>query len=155
VRWHYRDPPLVWLFLATYAAHVVEEWFGGFPEWFAVVAGRPLSREAFLVINALAFAAMAAAIRAAIRREALGWLAIAIATVVLINGAAHLLASLVTRTYSPGLLTGVILYLPLAQLALLRAWHQVSPSLFWRGIAAGVAAHAVVTTTALAVAYSA
>jgi hypothetical protein len=150
MRWEYRDPPLVWSLVAAYAAHVAEEYFGGFPEWFAVLAGRPLPREDFLIINAIALVAMIAAARAATRREPLGWLAIGIATILLVNGAAHLLASLVTGTYSPGLITGVVLYVPLGQLALLRAWHQVSPSYFWRGVMAGVAAHVLVTTTALA-----
>lgn len=149
MKWHYRDPPLVWLLVAAYAAHLAEEYFGGFPEWFALIAGNPMPRDVFLIINAVALAAMAAAAGAATRREPFGWLAIGIATILLVNGAAHLFASLVTGTYSPGLITGVVLYLPLGQLALIRAWHQVSPSFFWRGAGAGVAAHAVVTLTAL------
>jgi Protein of unknown function with HXXEE motif len=92
---------------------------------------------------------MVLAARAAIRREQLGWLAIGVAAILLVNGTAHLLASLVTGTYSPGLITGVVLYLPLAQLVLLRAWHQVPASLFWQGVGTGLIAHVVVTLTAL------
>lgn len=152
MRWRYDDPPLVWLFVASYAAHILEEYFGGFPEWFAAVAGSPLPRADFVIINALALGAVALAAFAATRRPALGWLAIGIATVAFINGLAHLLASLMWATYSPGLITGVILYLPLSQLALLRAWHQVPPSFFWGGVIAGLLAHTAVTLTALAVA---
>lgn len=151
MRWHYRDPPLVWLLVGAYAAHVVEEWFGGFPQWFAVLAGRPLPADAFLTINAIALVVMAASAAAATRRESFGWLAIAIATIELVNGIAHLLGSIVTTSYSPGVITGVILYVPLAQLALLRAWGQVAHAFFWRGVAAGVLAHVIVTMTALAV----
>jgi hypothetical protein len=149
VRWDYRDPPLVWLLVAAYAAHVVEEYVGGFPEWFAVLSGRAMPREVFLAINAIALVAMVLAARAAIRRAPLGWLAIGIATILLVNGVAHLLASVVTGTYSPGLITGVVLYLPLAQLTLLRAWHQAPPWLFWQGVGTGVIAHVAVTLTAL------
>jgi hypothetical protein len=147
-RWHYRDPLLVWLLVAAYALHIVEEYVGGFPEWFAYLAGAPLGRGEFLVLNAVGLGAMAAAARAATREESLGWLAIGIAAILLLNGVAHLTASLVTGTYSPGLFTGVILYLPLGQLALLRAWLQAPREFFWRGVAVGVAAHLVVTLTA-------
>jgi hypothetical protein len=152
VKWHYRDPPLVWLIVGAYAAHIVEEWFGGFPEWFGQLTGRPLPHDTFLIINAVGLAVMAAAALAATRRESLGWLAIGIATIALVNGAAHLLGSIVTGTYSPGLLTGIVLYLPLGQLSLTRAWYQVHRAFFWRGVAAGVAAHTIVTFTALALA---
>jgi hypothetical protein len=150
VRWHYRDPPLVWLLVGAYAAHVAEEWFGGFPRWFVFIAGRPLPADAFLTINAIAFVVMTAAAAAAIQRDSFGWLAIAIATIELVNGIAHLLGSIVTTSYSPGAITGVVLYIPLAQLALLRAWGQVEHAFFWRGAAAGVLAHVLVTLTALA-----
>ncbi len=149
VRWSYRDPPLIWLFVAAYALHIVEEYLGGFPEWFGFIAGGPLGRDAFVIINMFGLAAMSAAARAAARRESLGWIAIAIATVVFVNGIAHLLGSLVSASYSPGLITGVVLYLPLGQLALIRAWRQVTPSFFWRGVATGLAAHAVVVFIAV------
>ena len=150
MRWHYRDPPLVWLLIAAYVVHVVEEWFGGFPRWFRLIAGRPLPSDVFLTINTIAMVVLIAAAVATTRRESLGWLAIAIATIELVNGLAHLLGSMVTASYSPGVITGVLLYVPLAQLALLRAWEQVSRPFFWRGVAAGIVAHALVTMTALA-----
>jgi hypothetical protein len=37
MRWHYRDPLLAWLLPLSYALHILEEWFGGFPEWMAVM----------------------------------------------------------------------------------------------------------------------
>lgn len=148
MRWHYRDPALVWLFVAAYGAHLLEEFFGGFPQWFAVVLGRPLPIPAFLVINGVALVAMILAVRAATRRESLGWLAIAVATVLFVNGVLHLLSTLAWGRYSPGLITGVVFYVPLGLLALLRAWHQVSEPFFWRGVGAGLAAHAVVIVVA-------
>jgi hypothetical protein len=149
MRWRYDDPPLVWLFVAAFALHIVEEHVGGFAEWFAAVAGRPLPRADFLIINLIALALMAIAARVSTRRPPFGWLAIGIATVALINGLAHLLASLAWASYAPGLITGVLLYLPLAQLALIRAWQQVPRPFFWRGVVAGAVAHVVVTVTAV------
>ena len=66
-----------------------------FTEWLAIVAGAPLPRAAFLAIN--------------------------VAAGLFINGLLHMLAGVVTGTYSPGLFTSVVLYLPLGGLALLRA----------------------------------
>jgi hypothetical protein len=149
MRWQYRDPLLVWLMPAAYGLHILEEWFGGFPEWLTVLGRNPLPRNAFVVINAMAFTTMILAARAAVRREAQGWMAVAIATILLTNGLAHLFASLGTGSYSPGLFTGVILYLPLGNLALLRAWEQAGAS-FARGVWMGLGLHALVAVIAIA-----
>jgi hypothetical protein len=148
MRWRYNDPPLVWLLVAAYLAHVGEEYFGGLPQWLAMIFGGELSVETFLVINALGLAVMIAAARLSTRSESYGWLTIGIATVVLVNGLLHLLGSVFTGTYSPGLITGIVLYVPLGQLALLRAWQQTGESFFSKGVAAGLAAHALVSLIA-------
>ena len=151
-RWQYNDPLLAWLLVAAYAAHIVEEWFGEFPEWVAIVAGAPLPRGAFLAINAVALLLVIAGTRVATRGAARGWIAIAIAAVLFINGLLHMLGSVVTGTYSPGLFTSVVLYLPLGGLALLRAWYQAPEGWFGRGVLVGVAAHAGVSLLAFAIA---
>jgi hypothetical protein len=148
VRWHYRDPLLVWLLPLAYALHILEEWSGGFPEWVGRVVGSPLPRPAFVLINATAVFLMVLATRATTRREANGWMGVAVATILLINGLAHLLGSLATGTYSPGLFTGVVLYLPLASLLLLRAWTQTQEGQFGKGVLAGIALHALVVVVA-------
>lgn len=150
MRWHYRDPLLLWLFVPAYLAHLAEEWWAGFPEWIAAFTGRPLPGEAFLAINAAALILLFAATMAATRRESAGWLAVAIATVFTLNAVLHLLGAFASASYSPGMVTGVVLYVPLGLLTLLRAWHQQLPSQFARGVAAGVAVHAVVIVVAFA-----
>jgi hypothetical protein len=152
MRWHYRDPPLAWLLVAAYAAHVVEEWVGGFPEWLALVAGAPLPRVAFVAINAAAMGAIISATRAAIRHDSLGWMAIAIAALLFANGVLHILGSIATGAYSPGLFTGVVLYLPLGQLTLMRAWQQAPPGVFARGVLSGLGVHAAVSLLAFTLA---
>jgi Protein of unknown function with HXXEE motif len=151
MRWHYRDGPLLWVFPPAYLAHLAEEvWAGpGFPEWFALVAGRPLPRGAFAAINLIAFAVLLAGIRAAIHRESAGWIAIAIASVVSLNALLHIAGSVLTGTYSPGLITGVVLYLPAGQLLLIRGLHQVEPPRFIRGVMAGIAIQIAVVIAAM------
>ena len=154
MRWHYRDALLVWLFPAAYAVHILEEWFGGFPEWLAIVGGAALPRTAFVIINLAGMGLMVAAARASTRREEHGWMAVAIATIVLVNAAVHILGSIVTGTYSPGLFSSIILYLPLGHLAMLRASSQTSGQALRRGILAGIAVHALVVVVALAISYA-
>ena len=148
MRWHYRDPQLVWLLPCAYAAHLLEEWFGGFPEWVRLTVGSPLPRPAFLAINAVAIVLMLVAVRLSTRREESGWMAIAIATIIGINGVGHILGSLATRSYSPGLITGVVLYLPLAKLVLRRAWLQSRRETWRMGVIGGIAIHAAVVIVA-------
>lgn len=150
MRWQYRDAALLWLFPPAYLLHLTEELWGGpgLPQWFATIIGRPLPRPAFAIINAVAFALLIAGIRMAVRREAAGWIAIAIATVVTLNALLHIAGTVVTGRYSPGMITGVVLYLPLGHLLLIRAWSQVERSRFTRGITAGVAIHVVVIVVA-------
>src|SRR5687767_11837991 len=116
MRWHYRDPLLVWLLPIAYACHLVEEWLGGFRLWMAAVTGAPIPAAAFVAINAVAFVLFLAAGRETTRRESAGWMAVAMATILLVNGVAHILGTLAFGSYSPGLITSVILYLPLSQL---------------------------------------
>ena len=153
VRWRYDDPPLVWLLVGAYAAHLVEELVGGFPNWLGTVIGRPLAGRDFLIINAVGVGAMIVAAYLSATRATLRWLAVGMATVLLVNGLLHLAGSLATGTYSPGLITGIVLYVPLGQLVLLRASDQAPRAFVWRGVLAGLAAHAAVTLTAFGAAY--
>jgi uncharacterized protein with HXXEE motif len=150
VRWHYRDPELLWLFVPAYGVHLVEEWFAGFPTWVASVFGRPLPTAAFFTINAVAMVLALVGIRAAVRTERYGWIGIAIATVFLINAMSHLAGSLLTGSYSPGLFTAVALYVPLASLTMIRAVDQAPRGQLLHGAIAGALVHAAVFIVAYA-----
>ena len=151
MRWHYRDPLLVWLLPLCYSIHILEEWFGGFPEWIALIVGSALPRSAFVIINAVALGVMILATRATTRREANGWMGIAIATILFVNALLHIFGSLVTGSYSPGLFTSVVLYLPISQLVLMRGWSQADGAMFRQGVVAGLALHALVIAVAFGV----
>jgi hypothetical protein len=144
VRWHYRDAGLLWLFVPAYAAHVGEEWIGGFPRWIGTIVGRPLPTGAFFIVNGVALLLVVAGIRAAIREDKYGWIAVAVATVALVNTAAHAAGAALTGSYSPGLITAVVLYVPLGSLALIRALDQAPRPQVTRGIVAGLLIHAAV-----------
>ena len=111
-----------WLFPVTYAIHILEELWGGagFSAWLASVAGVELAARRFLIWNALALLLMAVGVGLALRFRNLRWLLLAYGVAFLLNALSHLAASLYTVSYSPGLLSGLLLWLPLGTLALLR-----------------------------------
>jgi hypothetical protein len=152
VRWHYRDAGLLWLFVPAYLAHVGEEWLGGFPEWIATVVGRSLPAATFFVVNGVALVLLIAGLRAAIRTEKYGWIAVAVATVALVNTLAHAGGAALTGSYSPGLITAVVLYVPLGSLVMIRALDHAPRALLARGIAAGLLIHAGVFVVAFTLA---
>jgi hypothetical protein len=148
-RWSYRDAALLWLFAGAFAIHVAEEWVGGFPEWVAGVVSRPMPPAAFLIINGVAMALLIAGVRAAIRSESNGWIAVTIATIALVNTLAHVAGAVLTRGYAPGLISAVVLYVPLGSLTLIRASDQARDQVA-RGAVAGLLLHGAVFVIALA-----
>jgi hypothetical protein len=150
VRWQYRDAGLLWPFAPAYAMHIAEEWFAGFPGWAARITGRPIPETAFIVINAVAMVLLLAAVRAATRDERHGWMAVGIATIFLVNTVAHAAGAVMTQSYAPGVISAVVLYVPLGALTMIRAFEQAPRAQLARGIIAGVLVHAIVSILALA-----
>jgi hypothetical protein len=109
---------LVWAPLAAACAHIFEEfaWPGGFMVWYREYRGPAASRitPRFLVlINAALLIGCwdaAAATDTPVTRAF--WLAMC--AVLGANGCWHLWAAARTHRYSPGVITGVLLYIPLA-----------------------------------------
>ena len=149
-RWSYRDGALLWLLAASYAIHVAEEWFGGFPAWVARIVSRPMPTGAFVIINATAMLLMIIGVRAAIKRETSGWIAVTIATIALVNTLSHLGGAFVTRGYAPGVISAVVLYVPLGSLTMIRALDQARGQVA-RGVVVGLLLHAAVFVIAFAV----
>jgi hypothetical protein len=149
-RWSYRDGALLWLLVAAFAIHVAEEWFGGFPAWVARIVSSPMPGAAFLIINGIAFLLMVIGVRAAVRNEASGWIAVTIATIALVNTASHIGGAILTQGYAPGVVSAVVLYVPLGALTMIRALDQ-APGHMARGIVTGLLLHAAVFVIAFAV----
>jgi len=140
-----------WLFPATYAIHILEELWGGvgFTAWLAGVAGVELAARQFLVWNALALLLMTAGVALTLRFRHLRWLLLAYGVAFLLNALTHLAASLYTNSYSPGLLSGLLLWLPLGALALLRFRKTLSRRGRRAGLLVGLTMHAVVLALTL------
>ena len=112
------SPAVPWLPLGAICLHLVEEfvWPGGFGDWYRRYrperASSVTTRFLFW-INAL-FVAMAL-VAGAFGLRPLGiafWLVVA--SLAAANGAFHLWATYRSRSYSPGVVTGLVIYIPLA-----------------------------------------
>lgn len=135
-----------WLFPLTYLVHIAEEYWGGigFPAWVSRVAGAELTPERFLQLNIFAWILMFACILLALSVKPLGWLVISFGTTSLINALAHLAGSIITISYSPGLISGLLLWLPLGIYTLHRSRKLASRRAFLAGVSVGVLLHGLV-----------
>lgn len=132
----------------TYAAHIAEEYWGGFPAWASLQTGLALTEPMFLRLNLLFLGVMTSGVIAALVFEPAGWLLIPLGTAVLINAAAHLVATALTRSYSPGVVTGALLWVPLGVAILVAARRRWPRPRVVAGIVTGVLLHVLVPLSA-------
>jgi hypothetical protein len=135
---------------AAYTLHLAEELFGGegFELWTERALGLPVSTTRFLVLNGIAWPIFVALTVAALRKPALAWVPAAFGTLVVVNGSLHLLGTLSTGSYSPGLATGLLLYLPIGGYSVVWGSRHLPPRAFSASVAAGVLAHVLVAAMA-------
>jgi hypothetical protein len=109
---------LAWSLLAVASLHIIEEFFwpGGFPDWYKRYrpqVASSMTTRFFVVMNAVLLVACALAGIYGMTRRGIGlWLTLA--ALLAANAWFHLLGTFATREYSPGLITGLALYVPLA-----------------------------------------
>jgi len=139
-----------WIFPACLLAallHILEEYVypGGFPDFMKRMAPRFASfitaRFAVMINGGFLLLCLFAAV---LGRSAPVF-SLSVAALLFVNGLTHFLASLRTRGYAPGVITGVLLYMPLGVMAFslfLRA-GELSPGQMILSILIGVAYQAV------------
>jgi hypothetical protein len=137
-----------WLFPISYLIHIAEEYWGGFPAWIARFWGVESSLNNFLSWNGGAWVVMTLGVAVALKTKSYRWLLVSFATVFLVNGVVHALASVVTVSYSPGLISGLLLFVPLGLITLRRARREMNARTFRAGVILGVVMHGVVVLLA-------
>lgn len=137
-----------WLFPFSYLIHIAEEYWGGFPAWIARFWGVESSLSNFLSWNGGAWVMMTVGVIVVLKTKSYRWLLVSFATTVLINGVVHAVASVVTLSYSPGLVSGLLLFVPLGAITLRRARTRMNRRTFRAGLIVGVLMHAVVVLLA-------
>jgi Protein of unknown function with HXXEE motif len=137
-RWTFYDAALLFLFPASYVVHLAEEWFASAPivEWWSEAA-RPLDPARFVIGNAIGLLLMLNGIYLVSRGSRFRWIVPALATAVLLNSAGHFVGSVRAQAYSAGLISAIIVWIPLGLLAMIRVWDQAPRRMLIAGICAG------------------
>ena len=107
-----------WAIAGAALVHIAEEYWGGFLTWFPRMTGLRLTRARFVTVNAL-FVVLC--VLAAIAGQRLVVFSLSVAALIFINACIHLAGTVRFRRYSPGLVSAVVLYIPLAVSAYARA----------------------------------
>ena len=103
---------MAWLLPTTIFVHQVEEYLGQFPLWYSNLLNAQLSNQDFLLINGVGlFVFTVFALSYFFNKNNL--ILVALGTLVFLNGMIHLLLSISTFSYSPGTISGVVLFIPL------------------------------------------
>ena len=131
----------LWLFPLAYGLHIAEEHWLRFPAWLAGLDRPFVSSSQFLFLNAVCWLLMVAAVLLIRARSSRAWLVVTLAAILGINAGLHLLGSIVTGTYSPGSVTGALLYIPLVVYALRQVLPRVDRGLAVRAGILGLAIH--------------
>ena len=141
-------PAAVWLFPVTYVVHLLEEYYvgGGFPVWAQRALGVQLSNREFVGWNVFALAIMCVGALLVSRHPRFRFIEIALAIAVCGNAAAHVIGSLATWTYSPGLITGVLVWIPLGWFRLRTVFRDSSRRARVAGTCIGVFVTIVILT---------
>jgi hypothetical protein len=138
----------VWLFPVSYLVHITEEYLGDFPRWISRIWGVESSSANFLSWNGAALVLMTVSVLVVLGTRSFRWLLVAFGTSVLINAMAHLIGTIGTGSYSPGLVSGLVLFLPLGAFTLRRAWVGINRRTFRVGVIVGFLMHAAVVLLA-------
>lgn len=129
-----------WLFPITHLIHIAEEFYGGegYPAYLKRLRGVDMSATKFLVGQAIGLTLIVSGILIARRLGFPRQLLIILGTVVLINGLSHLGTSSYYREYGPGLISGVVIWIPLGVATLIRFKENLKSSRYWLCVAIGV-----------------
>ena len=140
-----------WLFPLTYIIHIGEEFYGGegYPAYLKRLRGVDMSPTKFLVGQGIGLALIILGIFIARRLNFPRQLLIILGTVVMINGLTHLVTSSYYRQYGPGLISGVLIWIPFGLATLIRFKNVMKPRRYWLYFAIGVGINVAVTLITL------
>ena len=117
---------IAWLVPFAYLLHLVDEYFTGFPNWFSGLFNVDLSLNDFIIINSIGFIATIIITLLYSFDKVNSFIIASLGTLFFINGIIHIVSSIYTYTYSPGTLTGILIYLPLGYFIIKKIFPMLS-----------------------------
>jgi hypothetical protein len=131
----------LWLFVVTYVIHIAEEHWGGegYSTHLLQTKGVYMSPSRFLVVQVIGIALMVAGALIAKRLKFPNAMAIILGAAVLGNAITHIVNSLRTLKYEPGLISAVVIWIPLGLFSIIYFRRYVlNARRFWTSIAIGI-----------------
>lgn len=141
---------LCWLYPVTLLIHLAEEYWAGvaLSDSPQKMRGVNLTPARFLALTGLGTVLVLAGIIIA-QQFGFPQLMLAILGIfVLINGLSHTITGALKAQYNPGIVTGLLLWIPLGALTLSRLKTTMTWQRYLAGIAIGIAIHAIVSILA-------
>ena len=131
---------LSWLMPLTYLIHIAEEYWGGegYPAYIYRVRGVYLPPSRFLVAQAIGFVLVMAGIILARQFNFPQMMLVILSTTVIGNALTHTYSALPTHGYNPGLLSSLLIWMPMGIFVVIRFRREMSPQRYWLAIAIGV-----------------
>ena len=96
--------------------HIEEEFFypGGFMKWAKMIFPRFAHRITNTPVLAINLLFILLCIAGIVTAGSYPGLSLSIAGLILVNGSAHVISSIIRKSYAPGLITSLVLYIPLS-----------------------------------------
>jgi Protein of unknown function with HXXEE motif len=139
------------LFPLTYLLHIAEEYWGGggYSAYLLRSHFVELSPARFLVLQSLGLFLMLIGFLVSIPLRFPFTMLTIIATVILVNGVVHSSRSLIEWSYTPGLFTAVLLWVPLGVITLINTWSNMRIGRFAFAVLTGLAVSLLVELIAM------
>ncbi|MEK6280266.1 MAG: HXXEE domain-containing protein [Acidobacteriota bacterium] len=137
---------LSWLIPLTYLIHIAEEYWGGegYPTYIYRLRGVHLSPTKFLVAQAIGFMLVTIGIVLARQFNFPSMMLVILSTTVMVNGVTHTFNALMTLSYNPGLLSSVLIWIPMGIFVLVRFKREMNSQRYRTAIAIGVGINVVI-----------
>jgi hypothetical protein len=135
-----------WLFPITYLIHIAEEVYGGegYSAYLERLRGIHITPDRFTLAQVIGLVLMVIGILLARRLNFPNLFNVALGTTVLVNGLTHTIQTLYHGEYVPGLITGLLIWLPLGVMTLVRFKKWLSSRRYLFAIALGVSINVLV-----------
>jgi len=139
-----------WMLPIFYLIHLLEEFYAGIglPAWLSNVFNAELSNQDFILINVFGLAIMILNALLTSFGKGKDLMLIALTTLLFMNGFIHLIASGLTWSYNPGVVSGTLVYIPLGFI-FFKKKKAFSKENLIAGIFTGIVVHLGVTLTAM------
>ena len=144
---------IAWFLPAVYLLHLLDEYFigAGFAGWFSMLFKASLSENNFIVINAAGFITVLVIAILYTLGKANNFVLAVVGSLFFINGIIHPLAGLLTATFSPGTITGVIIYLPFGLLVFIKIFPLLNEEQRMFSVILAIVLHILVSVVALSI----